>query len=135
MPYQCHSSSADCARELFKGSNGLASLLDCTRKKIFLLGTSTRSVALTSREKFSRKATCVSVFFFRKSPKAPGCQSVKPSIGFLVFLIQKLWPKNNKKSIINYLIRTLINYCCFLFCWFAKYCRILEFQISGPRNY
>jgi len=27
----------------------------------------TRSVALTDREKFSRKATSVSVFFFRKS--------------------------------------------------------------------
>jgi len=29
------SSFADCARELFKGSNGSASLVDCTRKKIF----------------------------------------------------------------------------------------------------
>jgi len=29
------SSSADCTRELFKGSNGSASLVDCTRKKIF----------------------------------------------------------------------------------------------------
>jgi len=35
MPYQRPSSSADCARELFKGSNGSASLVDCTRKKIF----------------------------------------------------------------------------------------------------
>ena len=33
LPYQCPSSSADCTRELFKGSNGLASLVDCTRKK------------------------------------------------------------------------------------------------------
>jgi len=38
LPYQRHSSSADCARELFKGSNGSASLVDCTRKKIFWLG-------------------------------------------------------------------------------------------------
>jgi len=30
LPYQCPSSSADCARELFTGSNGSASLLDCT---------------------------------------------------------------------------------------------------------
>jgi len=37
LPYQCHSSSTDCARELFKGWNGLASLIDCTRKK-FLVG-------------------------------------------------------------------------------------------------
>jgi len=38
LPYQCYSSSADCARELFKGSNRSASLLVCTRKKIFWLG-------------------------------------------------------------------------------------------------
>ena len=35
LPYQCPSSSADCARELFNGSNGSASLVDCTRKKFF----------------------------------------------------------------------------------------------------
>jgi len=38
MPYQCPSSSAHCARELFSGSNGLDSLVDCTRKNIFCLG-------------------------------------------------------------------------------------------------
>ena len=38
LPYQRPSSSADCARELLKGSNGSASLVDCTRKKIFRLG-------------------------------------------------------------------------------------------------
>jgi len=38
LPYQRHSSSADCARELFSGSNGSARLVDCTRKKIFCLG-------------------------------------------------------------------------------------------------
>jgi len=27
LPYQCHSSSADCARELFKGSNRSTSLI------------------------------------------------------------------------------------------------------------
>ena len=37
LPYQRPSSSADCARELFKGLNGLDRLLDCTRKK-FLVG-------------------------------------------------------------------------------------------------
>jgi len=35
LPYQRLSSSADCAIELFNGSNGLASLVDCTRKKLF----------------------------------------------------------------------------------------------------
>jgi len=38
LPYQRHSSSTDCARELFNGSNGSATLLVCTRKKIFWLG-------------------------------------------------------------------------------------------------
>ena len=38
LPYQHPSSSADCARELFMGSNGSASPVDCTRKKIFWLG-------------------------------------------------------------------------------------------------
>jgi len=38
LRYQRPSSSADCARELFKGSNGSASLVDCTWKKIFWLG-------------------------------------------------------------------------------------------------
>jgi len=37
LPYQRPSSSADCARELFNGSNGSASLVDCNRKKIFCL--------------------------------------------------------------------------------------------------
>jgi len=38
LPYQRPISSADCAGELFNGSNGLASLVDCTRKKNFLPG-------------------------------------------------------------------------------------------------
>jgi len=36
--YQRPSSSADCVKELFKGSNGSASLVDYTRKKFFGLG-------------------------------------------------------------------------------------------------
>jgi len=39
--------------------------------------TLTGSVAYTGPEKFLRKATCVSVFFSRKSPKVAGCESVK----------------------------------------------------------
>jgi len=38
LPYQRPSSSANCARELFNGSNGSASLVDYTRKKIFAWG-------------------------------------------------------------------------------------------------
>jgi len=34
LPYQRPSSSADCARELFKGSNGSASLVDCAPKNV-----------------------------------------------------------------------------------------------------
>jgi len=37
LPYQRPSSSADCARELFNGSNGSDSLVDCTQKN-FLVG-------------------------------------------------------------------------------------------------
>jgi len=37
LPYQ-RPSSANNARELFKSSNRSASLVDCTRKKIFWLG-------------------------------------------------------------------------------------------------
>jgi len=37
LPYQRHSTSADCAIELLKGSNRSASLLVYTRKKIFWL--------------------------------------------------------------------------------------------------
>ena len=33
LPYQRPSSSAHCARELFSGSKGSASLVDCTQKK------------------------------------------------------------------------------------------------------
>jgi len=38
LPYQRPSSSADWARELFNGSNGSASLVDCTRKNFSCLG-------------------------------------------------------------------------------------------------
>jgi len=38
LPYQHPSSSVDCAKELFKGSNGLATLVDCTRKKLLVGG-------------------------------------------------------------------------------------------------
>jgi len=36
--YQRPSSSAHCAKELFSGSNRSASLVDCTRKKLWLGG-------------------------------------------------------------------------------------------------
>jgi len=48
-----------------------------TRRLAASFDTSTKSVALVGPEKFPRKATCVVVFFFQKSPKAAGRQSVK----------------------------------------------------------
>jgi len=38
LSYQSHSSSADCARELFKPSKDLASLLVCNEKNFLVLG-------------------------------------------------------------------------------------------------
>jgi len=38
LPYQRPSSSTHCARELFSGSNRLASLVDCTWKEFFAWG-------------------------------------------------------------------------------------------------
>jgi len=38
LPYQRPSSADNCTRELFNGSNGSASLVDCTRKKFFAWG-------------------------------------------------------------------------------------------------
>ena len=95
LPYQRPSSSADCARELFNGSNGTASLVDCTRKKIFAWGCGffvtddTSEVVLGSfwlmlpglgqsvSLKFSLETRLVS-------------ESFEPLIDFLAFLVQKL---------------------------------------------
>jgi len=38
LPYQRPSSSALCAREMFKGSNGSASLVECTQKNLLVGG-------------------------------------------------------------------------------------------------
>jgi len=38
LPYQSPSSSADSGREMFNGSNGSASLVDCTQKNFFAWG-------------------------------------------------------------------------------------------------
>jgi len=54
-----------------------------TRRLAASLETFTGSVEHTGPEKFPRKATCVSAFFLRKSPKAAGRQRVKIE-GFLL---------------------------------------------------
>jgi len=112
LPCQRPSSSADCARELFKGSNGLASLLDCTRKKIFWFG----DVDFCDwRHKWSNfGAILVHVAWPRAQPLGQSVslkfsletrlesESFEPLIDFLAFLDHKLWSKINK--LINYLI-------------------------------
>ena len=52
LPYQCPSSSADCARELFKGSNGSASLVDCTRKTVFVFFFSRKKKSVAYQNSF-----------------------------------------------------------------------------------
>jgi len=45
-----------------------------TRRLAASFDTATRSIALTKREKFPCKATCVSVFFFENPQKRPDAQ-------------------------------------------------------------
>jgi len=52
--------------------------------------TLTESVELTGPEKYQRKATCVSVFFSRNSPKVTRCQSVKCAKNTNKTLVQHL---------------------------------------------
>ena len=106
LPYQRPISSADCARELFKGSNGSASLVDCTRKKIGGLGV---PIFCEWRHKWSSSGVILAhVAWPRAQPLG---QSVSPKfsletslksesfetlIDFLTFLVQKLWSKINE---------------------------------------
>jgi len=112
LPYQRPSSSADCARELFKGSNGSASLVDCTRKKIFWLGV---WIFCDWRHKWSSlRVILAHVTWPRAQPLSQGVslkfsletrlesETFEQLIDFLAFLVQKLWFKINK--LINYLI-------------------------------
>jgi len=108
LPYQRHSSSANCTKELFKGSNGSACLLVCTWKKIFWLGVAD---FFEWRHKWSSfRAILAHVSWPRTQPKCFG-QSVllkfsletrleskffEPLIDFLAFLGPKLWSAINK---------------------------------------
>ena len=104
--YQRPSSSADCARELFNGSNELASLVDCTRKKNFAWG---MRVFCEWRHKWSSfRVILAHVAWPRTQPLGQSVflkfslktrlesESFEPLIDFLTFLIQKLWSKINK---------------------------------------
>jgi len=106
LPYQRTSSSADCARELFKGSNGSASLVDCTWKKIFCLGV---RIFCDWRHKWSNFRVILGhVAWPRAQPLGLSVslkfsletrlksESYEPWINSLAFLVQKLWSKTNK---------------------------------------
>jgi len=107
LPYQCPSSSADCTRELFKGSNGLASLVDCTRKKFLFFcdwghkwssfGVILSHVAWARAQPLGQS---VSLKFSLETRLES--ESFEPLIDFLKILVQKLWYKTNK--LIDYLI-------------------------------
>ena len=112
LPYQHHSSSTDCARKLFKGSNGLTSLLVCTRKKNFGWGW---WIFCEWRHKWSSFWVILAHFTWpRAQPLGQRIslkfsleirlesESFEPLINFLAFLVQKLWSLMNK--LINYLI-------------------------------
>jgi len=112
LPYQRPSSSANCARELFKGSNGSASLVDCTRKKIFGWE---MWIFCDWRHKWSSFRVILAHVAWPRALPLGQCVSLKfsletrlesksfdPLIDFLAFLVQKLWSKINK--LINYLI-------------------------------
>jgi len=112
LPYQRPSSSADCAKELFKGSNGSASLVDCTRKKNFAWGV---RVFCEWRHKWSSFGVVLAHVAWPRAQRLSQSVSLKFSletrletesfdalIDFLAFLVQTLWSKINK--LINYLI-------------------------------
>ena len=113
LPYQHHSSSADCTRELFKGSDGSDSLLDGTRKKIF--GSWVQIFCDWHHKWSSFWAILAPVAWPRVQPLDQNIslkfsletrlesESFEPLIDFLAFLVKKLWSEINK--LINYLIR------------------------------
>ena len=105
LPYQRPSSSAHCARELFSGSNGSASLVDCTRKKCFGWGV---RIFCDWRHKWSSFRVIMGpVAWPRVQPLGQSVllkfsletrlesKSFEPLIDFLAFLVQKLWSNIN----------------------------------------
>jgi len=109
LPYQRPSSSADCARALFKGSNGSASLLHSKinflvggahfewRHKWSSFGVILAHVAWPRAQTLGQS---ISLNFSLETRLEP--ESFEPLIDFLAFLDQKLWSKINK--LINDLI-------------------------------
>ena len=112
LPYQRPSSSADCGRELFNGSNGSASLVDRTWKKFF--GWGVRFFRDWRHKWSSFRVILAHVAWPRAQPLGQSVslkysletrlesESFEPLIDFLTFMVQKLWSKI--KKVINYLI-------------------------------
>jgi len=112
LPYQLPSSSTDCTRELFNSSNGSASLVDCTRIKIFWLG---MRIFCDWCHKWSNfRVILAHVTWPRAQPLGQSfslkfsletrleSESFEPLTDFLAFLVQNLWFKINKLN--NHLI-------------------------------
>jgi len=114
LPYQRPSSSADGAGELFKGSNGSASLVDCTQKKFFGWGVrifcewchkwSSFGVILAHVAWPSAQPLGQSVLLKFSLETSFESESFEPLIDSVAFLVQKLWSKINK------LISKLVKY-------------------------
>ena len=101
-----HNSLADCARELFKCSEDLASLLDCIKKIgrfwIFvgdiISGIGFRPFCLRLPGPQPLDGIFWPKFLLETRLES---ESFEPLIGFLVFLLQKFWSENNKKSLVK----------------------------------
>jgi len=106
LPYQRHSSSTYCARELFKGSNGSTSLVDCNWNKNFWLGV--RILCEWHHKSSSFGVILADVSWPRAQPLHQSIslkfsletrlesESFQPLIDFLAFLDQNSWSKINK---------------------------------------
>jgi len=116
LPYQHHSSYANSARELFKGSNGSTSLLVCTWKKFFVWGL---RMFCELRHKWSSFGVILNHVTWPRAQLLGQSISLKfaletrlesesfePLIDFLAFLVHKLSSKMNK--LVNYLINKFV---------------------------
>ena len=116
LPYQRHISSANCARKLFKGSNGSASFIVCTRNKFFGWGL---WIFCDWRHKWSSFGVILAHIAWPKAQLLGQFVSLKflletklesksfePLIDFLAFLGQKSWFKISK--LIIYLISQIL---------------------------
>ena len=114
LPYQRPSSSTDCARELFKSSNGSASLVDCTRKIYFGWG---ERIFCDWRHKWSSfRAILAHVTWPRAQPLGQSVsmkfsletrlesESFEPLIDFLAFLVQTLFKINKFRISLIFLL-------------------------------